>query len=282
MTYQLAVLGNPVAHSLSPQIHEQFAIQAGLDVHYEKTLVTEQDFSGVVTDFFEAGGKGLNITVPHKHLAYRLAHEVSREAETAEAVNTLFLTESNKIRGENTDGFGLLTDMSVSLGWTLQGARILILGAGGAVQGVVSQLLDAGPAELVIANRTFARAESIVSRYESNQLKAAPLDQLSDCGAFDVIISGSSAGLAETNLKAAGYLPESLKHEGTCCYDMIYGKQTAFLNWAATQPAGHSADGLGMLVSQAAKSFELWFGVNIKTKPVLEMLRTQLANSETR
>ncbi len=277
MTYQLAVFGNPIAHSLSPQIHEQFAKQAGIDIRYEKILVTEPEFASAVADFFTTGGKGLNITVPHKHSAFMLANETSPEAGKAEAVNTLFQSENGQLRGENTDGIGLLNDLTLNLGWSLAAKRILVLGAGGAVQGVVSDLLRANPKELVIANRTLATAESLVAKHQNPRLFALPLDKLSVCEPFDVIISGSSAGLQ--NERAQSHLPKQLKHEATCCYDMIYGKPTGFLNWASDLGTGRVSDGLGMLVEQAARSFQLWFGATIETAPVLKNMRAHLLNT---
>lgn len=277
MTYQLAVFGNPIAHSLSPQIHEQFATQAGIDICYEKTLVTEEDFVATAERFFASGGKGLNVTVPHKHSAFKLAAVCSPEATKAEAVNTLLLAETGQIRGENTDGRGLLNDLTLNLGWSLKDKRILILGAGGAVQGVISDLLSASPADLVIANRTLAKAEDIVAKHQSNSLSAIPLEGLLDCDPFDVIISGSSAGLQGGGQGAN--LPDDLKHGATCCYDMIYGKPTDFLKWAEDLATEQVADGLGMLVEQAARSFQLWFGATIETAPVLKHMRAQILNA---
>ena len=277
MTFNLAVLGNPVAHSLSPKIHHLFASEVGFDVHYEKFLVEAEDFDDTVVRFFDNGGKGLNVTLPHKSRAYEIAKSRSEEARLAESVNTLMLDANGEIRGENTDGFGLLNDIEVNLGWPVQGQRVLMLGAGGAAQGVVRNLLQRNPAELVIANRTLSRAEAIIERYDATNLSARSLEELLDQGSFDLIISASSGGLANEDPQAAeSYLPASLVGSDTRCYDMIYGKTTPLLTWAGSLGMDNRSDGLGMLVEQAAKSFHLWFDVQVSTGPVLRHLRDTL------
>ena len=271
MTFKLAVFGNPIAHSLSPQIHEQFAAQAGIDVAYEKVLVESEQFKPVAQDFFAAGGKGLNITVPHKLLAYDLAQQRSEEANAAKAVNTLFKTKDGELRGENTDGWGLLKDIETNLKWQVKNQRVLLLGAGGAAQGVVANLLKKQPALLVIANRTYERAATLVERFNDPRFVACDIVELSDLEPFDLIISASSGGLDKDNQES--FLPANLRQSATCCYDMIYGKQTPFLAWAETLPKTQRSDGLGMLVEQAARSFELWFDVKVETRQVLTNLR---------
>lgn len=278
MTFELAVLGDPVAHSLSPQIHREFARQAGLDVRYQKIQVAADEFQDVVKHFFASGGKGLNVTVPHKQRAFSMAVDLSNEAQLAGSVNTLFVSPSGDLRGETTDGSGLVTDLTENLGWNLQGSRILLLGAGGAAQGVVADLLKSHPESLVIANRTLEKAQGIVTSQGSPLVSAIPLSKLSDEESFDIIISASSAGLNDSAHESSGpLLPPQLSHQATCCYDMVYGKQTNFLTWAAHLPESQRADGLGMLVEQAAKSFALWFDVKIDSTPVLSDLRASIA-----
>lgn len=273
MTYQLAVFGNPVAHSLSPQIHHEFAAQVRLDVDYRKVLVEAEEFTQTAEAFFAKGGKGFNITVPHKFLAYQFAAEVSQQAELAQAVNTLVSVDGT-IRGENTDGWGLLKDIEQNLGWNVTDQRILLIGAGGAAQGVLADLLERKPAQLVIANRTLSKAKELVTRFKDAGLSACRMEDLLELDAFDLVISASSAGLsAETK---TDYLPYNIKHEQTCCYDMIYGKQTQFLTWASDLPKAQVSDGLGMLVEQAARAFNIWFDIKVDTKPVLQKLRAEI------
>jgi shikimate dehydrogenase len=277
MTYQLAVLGDPIAHSLSPQIHTQFAAQAGISAQYAKRHVLAKDFDQVVKDFFAQGGKGLNVTVPHKQRAFALATSCSQAATLARAVNTLLINESGELHGENTDGYGLLRDLQHNLHWQIENARILVLGAGGAAAGVIADLLSAEPKSICIANRTVERATDIVAGHQDQRLSALSLTELVGCGAFDLVISASSAGLQESGSDSAqAYLPASLKHSETCCYDMIYGRPTPLLNWAADLPRAQSTGGLGMLVEQAARSFELWFGVKLDTKPVIKQISVWL------
>ena len=275
MTFKLAVFGNPIAHSLSPQIHHLFADEVGIDLRYEKTLVESENFKDEVNRFFEHGGKGLNITVPHKELAFNLANSRSDKAEQAEAVNTLLLNSHGVLHGENTDGWGLLKDIEHNLNWRIEGKRVLLLGAGGASQGVLGDLLQRQPDQLTVANRTFERAKTLVGRFHGNNLTAIPLSDLSGSGAFDLIISASSGGLTDSPQTSEQYMPESLLHPESCCYDMIYGRPTPFLNWATTALGREQlSDGFGMLVEQAARSFQLWFDVEVSTQPVLKQLRT--------
>lgn len=268
MTHQLAVFGNPIAHSLSPQIHQQFAESAGIDIRYEKVLVPLGEFQNYAKRFFSDGGVGLNITVPFKQDAFAFAEEHSLAAITAGAVNTLTLSRQGELLGDNTDGTGLINDLQKNLGWQINDKRILVLGAGGAVQGVLRDLLDANPESITLANRTHEKAVALQNRFGNQKLISSPLDELSD--SFDLIISGSSAGLNSEDQPFD--LSASLLTPDTCCYDMIYGKKTPFLTWARSR--SNAADGLGMLVEQAARSFELWFGVKVDTKPVLKQLRS--------
>lgn len=266
-----AVFGNPIAHSKSPQIHRLFAEQTDQALGYEPLLAPLDDFPGFVRDFF-AQGLGANVTVPFKEQAFRLADQLTERARRAGAVNTLKKLEDGRLLGDNTDGVGLVRDLLDNAGVTLQGKRILLLGAGGAVRGVLEPLLAQQPSALVIANRTVARAEQLAGEFaELGPVQACAFEQLQ--GPFDVIINGTSASLG-------GELPplaESLIRSGaTFCYDMMYGAApTPFCQWAANLGAP-TRDGLGMLVEQAAAAFELWRGVRPDSAPVLAHLRRQL------
>ena len=266
------VFGNPIGHSKSPQIHRLFAEQTGQDLSYEPLLAPLDDFPGFAKAFFETG-LGANVTVPFKEQAYRLADRLSERAQRAGAVNTLKKLEDGSLLGDNTDGIGLVRDLLDNAGVALQGKRILLLGAGGAVRGVLEPLLAQRPAALFIANRTLAKAEQLAGEFaELGPVSASAFEQLQ--GPFDVIINGTSASLG-------GELPplgdDLIKPGDTLCYDMMYGaKPTPFCQWAAARKAS-SRDGLGMLVEQAAAAFELWRGVRPESATVLAALRLQLA-----
>lgn len=270
MADRYAVFGNPIAHSKSPEIHTRFAAQTGQALTYERLLAPLDGFAAGVRDFIAQGGKGANVTVPFKLEAYALADELSERARAAGAVNTLHF-DGGKIRGDNTDGIGLVTDIVTNAGLALAGKRILLLGAGGAARGVVLPLLLQKPGALVIANRTAARAEELARQFGAHGLvHACGFSQLQ--GDFDVIINATSASLADD----VPPLAPDLLHADVLAYDMVYGKEpTAFMRFAA----GHGAavrDGLGMLVEQAAESFSIWRGVRPDTAPVFAALRAQL------
>ena len=256
MTYRFAVFGDPVAHSLSPTIHHRFAEQVGLDVHYEKRLVSAAEFPSAVDDFFAEGGSGLNITVPHKLAAFQCCRQTSDEARQAEACNTLMPTPDG-IYGHNTDGLGLLDDLD-RLGWSPEGVRILILGAGGAIAGCLGPLLSRGPDEIVIANRSVEKAEKLAERF-GRRVSATDLLGLDRQGApFDLVINGISAGLSGS---AGVSLNNRILNAEGACYDLVYGAQeTPFLSMCSALTP-HRSDGLGMLLGQAARAFELWTGV---------------------
>jgi len=270
-----AVMGNPIAHSKSPHIHTLFAKQTGETVEYSAIRVDEGAFPQAVGEFRESGGRGLNITVPFKLEAWQLADELSERAQLANAVNTLVLRPDNTLFGDNTDGIGLLTDLRQNHQIPLRDRRILLLGAGGAVRGVVGPLLSAQPAELVVANRTAARAVELAESFKA-------LGTISGCGfdalegrQFDLIINGTSASLQGE----VPPIPEDILSEGGRCYDMMYGAEpTAFIRWAESHGAAQAVDGLGMLVEQAAESFALWRGVKPATQPVIEQLRRELSS----
>lgn len=265
-----AVFGNPVAHSKSPLIHRAFARQAGQRIHYQAVLVPPGDFAVALDRFQELGGRGLNITLPFKSEAFAAATVCSPRAQHCGSVNTLWFDAGGGRHGETTDGTGLMHDLArQDIG--VAGRRVLVLGAGGAVGGVLPDLLATGPGELVVANRTVQRAAELVSR-----LGAA--DRVQVCGypalagrQFDLVINGTSLGLTG-NLAP---LPDRLLAPGAHCYDMIYGDGArAFCDWARAHGAAHVSDGLGMLVEQAAESFLLWRGLRPDTVPVIAALRS--------
>ncbi|MCB1760477.1 MAG: shikimate dehydrogenase [Gammaproteobacteria bacterium] len=269
MSVRYGVIGNPIEHSKSPLIHAAFAAQSGDEIDYRRILGTAEGFEREVADFFRQGGGGLNVTVPFKERAWRLADRLGASAELAQAVNTLIPAADGGLRGENTDGIGLVRDLVVNHGCHLNGSRILLLGAGGASKGVAPALLEQGPLSLTIANRTAAKAEDLAARLASLGLvRGCGLDALGD-ERFDLIINGTSAGLSD-QLPA---LPPKLLEPGGWSYDLMYASEaTAFVRWGRAQGADQSLDGLGMLVEQAAESFFLWRGIRPETAPVIAML----------
>ncbi len=267
-----AVMGNPINHSKSPQIHTQFAEQTKQDLVYSAMLVPVDGFNSAVRDFFKGSGRGLNITVPFKEDAFAYVDQLSERAQTAKAVNTLIRQADGTVLGDNTDGAGIVRDLTVNLKVTLKGRRVLILGAGGAVRGVLKPVLDEQPTEVVIANRTFEKAQALADDFaQFGSVSAQRFEDLSD--SFDVIINGTSASLQ-------GDLPPiSAQVIGphTQVYDMMYGKEpTPFMQWAKEHGAAAAFDGLGMLVEQAAESFFLWRGVRPDSVAVLNTLRARL------
>ncbi|MCB1854921.1 MAG: shikimate dehydrogenase [Pseudomonadales bacterium] len=273
-TDRYAVFGNPIKHSKSPAIHAAFARQCDQPIQYRAVLVAVDGFEAAVRRFFAEGGAGLNVTVPFKREAFELAQRLSSRARRAGAVNTLTRTEDGALAGDNTDGVGLVRDMVANLGWLVQGQRVLVLGAGGAARGVLEPLLRENPRELVVVNRTPARAEQLAAEFaEVAAVEGGPFELLSD-RAFDLIINATSAGLTGDMPQ----LPESILTERSCCYDMVYGAQpTPFMRWAAHHAAWAVADGLGMLVEQAAESFYIWRRVRPDTRPVIRQIREALA-----
>jgi shikimate dehydrogenase len=270
MSDKYAVIGNPIAHSKSPSIHQAFAKQTGEDLEYGRILGEKGRFDRTVADFIATGGKGLNITVPFKEDAWRLADERSDRAETAGAVNTLILLQDGNLRGDNTDGVGLVRDLSVNHGCELAGAEILLLGAGGATRGVLRPLLEAGPQRLTIANRTASKALTLVQECSDlGEINGCGLEQLKN-RSFDIIINGTSAGLDDN----VPDIPDLILRPNGWVYDMMYGdKPTAFMRWGQEHGASKALGGLGMLVEQAAESFFLWRGVRPETAPVIAMLQ---------
>jgi shikimate dehydrogenase len=271
MTDQYAVMGNPVAHSKSPLIHRRFAEQTGQDMDYRTVLVARDGFARAVQEFQAQGGRGLNVTVPFKQEAWQLADQRSPRAERAGAVNTLVLRSDGQRFGENTDGLGLVRDLRRNHGADLAGWRVLVLGAGGAVRGVLEPLLAEGPAEVVIVNRTAVKATVLAEDFSTLGRVYGGGYGILDGARFDLVINGTAASLQGQ----VPPVPASALARGAWCYDMMYGDApTPFLQWAAGHGASKLIDGLGMLVEQAAESFHLWRGVWPDTLPVLAELRT--------
>lgn len=263
-----AVFGHPIGHSKSPKIHALFARQTGQDIIYTACDVPPNCFEVAVRAFRAGGGKGLNLTVPLKELGFALAEKLTPRAELAGAVNTLWW-EDETLFADNTDGVGLICDLSVNHKLTLAGRRILVLGAGGAARGIIGPLLEQQPAQLVIANRTLARAQELAARFAAlGKIQALSFETLT--GQFDLIINATSASLAGE----LPPLPEDLLTPSGVCYDLMYADQpTAFVRWGIDHGASRSCDGLGMLVEQAAEAFFRWRGVRPETAPVIQALR---------
>lgn len=274
MTDRYAVFGNPIAHSKSPQIHTLFAQQFDLDIRYTAELLELEDFETQAQQFFQEGLKGANVTVPFKLDAMEFAKAnggLTERAERAGAVNTLALNNDGKAFGDNTDGAGIIRDITQNIGFDIRDKQVLILGAGGAVRGIMKPLMDCKPKHVVIANRSEPRAMALANDFGAcghgfPDIKALP---------FDLIINGTSASLS-------GDVPPihlETVAEHTYVYDMMYSAEpTSFLKWASVN-SNHLFDGLGMLVEQAAESFEVWTGYKPQTQPVIQTLRNQLSEA---
>lgn len=265
-----AVMGNPVAHSKSPEIHQLFARQFGHRIEYLAIQVDPGGFAQAVEQFRASGGSGLNVTVPFKLDAYRLADYRSDRAEIAGAVNTLKFEASGRILGDNTDGIGLVHDIELNLGFSIKDKQVLILGAGGAVRGVLGPMFKHHPAKVVIANRTISKARDIAEAFSGQgPIEVCTYDSLRGKH-FDIVINGTSSGLQGE----IPPLPETLFARGALAYDMMYGdRPTPFMEWSALHDAARVSDGLGMLVEQAAESYFVWHGQRPDTKPVIAALR---------
>ena len=267
------LVGHPVSHSWSPFIHGMFAQSTAQNLVYRLFDVTPEDFRRDILKLFTGGVRGLNVTLPHKQAAADLVNELTPRATRAQAVNTIAFFEDTTLLGDNTDGIGLTFDLEHNMKVPLADKRLLILGAGGAVRGVLGPLLERELREVVIANRTRHKAQSLAAEF-------ADLGSISGCGfaeiggpPYDLIINATSASL-RGDLPP---LPEGLVGEETVCYDMAYGRaQTPFTAWAATQHAARACKGWGMLVEQAAESFLLWRGIRPNTRPVLDALAPHL------
>lgn len=273
MTDRYAVFGNPIKHSKSPQIHAAFAETTDQDLSYEAICVAEGDFDQQVETFLSGAGKGLNITIPFKEEAWKLAEKRSPQAELAGAVNTLYRDAEGRLCGDNTDGIGMVRDIVNNHRGVIKDRKVLILGAGGAVRGVLQPVLQELPAKLVIANRTASKAIALADLVaDLGDVKGCGYDELGD-ESFDLIINGTAASLQGE----VPPLPESILAEGGWCYDMMYAAEpTAFCLWATEKNASKALDGLGMLVEQAAESFRIWRGVEPNSQAVIEKIRSSL------
>ncbi len=272
MTDKYAVIGNPISHSKSPLIHEAFAKQTNQDISYERILAPLDGFEATVKDLIASGYKGVNVTVPFKFEAYKLATHHSPRSLGAGAANTLRFEELDII-ADNTDGAGLVRDIEENLKTSINGKRVLLLGAGGAAEGVLHLILVKSPSVLVIANRTLDKALSMVKKIEMQQkhqmttLTACAFQDLST-QSFDIVINATSTGLTDTALP----IHNNIFAEGSLAYDMMYGRETPFMK-QARQNGAQVADGLGMLVEQAAEAFYLWRGVRPETQSVIQQIR---------
>lgn len=273
MSDTYCVFGNPIAHSKSPAIHAAFAAATGQDMRYAARLAPVDGFAAAVAEFVAAGGRGANVTVPFKEEAFRLATRLTPRAQRAGAVNTLAFADG-EILGDNTDGAGLVADITRNLGIDLSGQRILLLGAGGASRGVIAPLVAAGPQSLTIANRTADKAVALAAAFaDIFTVDGGNFANLAG-RSFDRVINATSASLGGESLP----LPAGIFAPGSLAYDMMYGKgETPFLRQASEAGAAYCADGLGMLVEQAAEAFQVWRGVRPDTQPVLAELRAALA-----
>ena len=274
MTDLYAVIGNPIAHSKSPIIHHAFAELTHQDIQYERVLAPLDDFAGTVHGMISHGFKGANVTVPFKLEAYAMANQLTERAQDAGAVNTLVFTPQG-ILGDNTDGVGLVRDITENIGVSIKGKRVLLIGAGGASEGVLHPLLAAQPELLIITNRTLDKAINMVKRVEARgemlyvSVDAYAFDDLAG-QQFDIVINATSAGLTDSQLP----LPASIFASGALAYDMMYGRVTPFMAFAH-QHGASVFDGLGMLIEQAAEAFYIWRGIRPDTAPVIEMFKHQ-------
>jgi shikimate dehydrogenase len=263
------LVGHPVEHSRSPFIHTLFARQTGQHITYELIDVSPAGLETAVRGFGAAGGRGLNVTVPHKAAAFALCGEVTHAARVAGAINTITI-DGNRLRGDNTDGVGFIRDVTVNQGFDLAGRSVILFGAGGAARGIVGPLLAEKPAKLVIANRSRQRAAELVAHFGNPpEIEIVEFDKLASQPAFDLLVNASSAGLKGE----ATPFPGSLVNAESFCYDMVYSRNdTPFVTWAHDHGAGHAVQGWGMLLEQAAESFRIWRGVMPVTAPILKQL----------
>ena len=271
---KFAVIGDPVKHSLSPKIHNLFAKQHGNQIEYEKIRVSKGWFVAFVEDFFSNRGAGLNITLPLKTEAFEIAEALDEDSRSCQAVNTLKLV-NGKLSGFNTDGVGFLTDLETWHGITVKDKKILLLGSGGAAKGIVRPLLAREPKALVIANRTHASARALADQLHSENFKGLEGLGLDDAELlnkrFDIIVNATSAGHKISEMPIDGALLED-----AVCYDLSYGPAASFSRWAELRGAKRSIDGLGMLIEQAAKSYEIWTGFSPNTESVRAKIRSEV------
>jgi shikimate dehydrogenase len=269
-----AVIGNPIEHSKSPDIHLLFADQTGEQLTYEKILADKDKFPNVVSEFFYNGGKGLNVTVPFKNDACAFVDELTDYAKNASAVNTIYKNDDGKFIGANTDGIGLLRDLKKTLRIPIISKKILIVGAGGATQGIVEPLLNENPAQLIIANRTTSKADAIAEQFKDfGNVTSCALSEIPK-QPFDLVLHATSVGLQGNNVE----LPVEIIGPNACCYDLLYSEQdTPFMTWAKSHNAGTVVDGFGMLLEQAAEAFYLWRGMRPDTGMAYHYFRPDVA-----
>ena len=272
---QFAVFGHPISHSLSPAIHQAFAQQCGIELAYRAIDVPPADFADAVRRFFADGGRGANVTLPHKAAAFALADQHSVAATRAGTANVLTRREDGRLAAHNTDGDGMVRDLAERHEIDLRGHDTLLLGAGGAARGVAWPLLDAGVRSLTIVNRSPAAADALADAIgEPARVRTRYWDDLATIGSFDLIVNATSAGV----LGAALQLPFALLGSRAVCYDLSYGQAAAgFIGWARAAGARYACDGLGMLVQPAADAVALWHGQRPDTEPVYQTLRRQTA-----
>jgi shikimate dehydrogenase len=265
------VIGHPVSHSLSPFIHARFARATGEAIEYATLEAPRDAFAASARAFFDAGGRGANVTLPFKVEAFELAHARSERATLAGAANFLAMRDA-RLHADNTDGAGLVRDLRANLGLSLEGMSVLVVGAGGATRGVLGPLLDCAPRALVIANRSSERAHELARRFERlGPVHACALDAIPR-SRYDLVVNATSTSTRGEPLALASFVLE-----GACVYDMAYGPGARAFLAGASAHAARVSDGLGMLVEQAAESFELWRGVRPATAPVLAELRARFA-----
>ena len=269
MTDRYGVIGHPISHSKSPVIHQQFANQTGQDISYEAFDIAPENLSEELNTLIEAGVKGLNVTVPHKNSVADWVDDLSDRARKAGAVNTILIDADGRTSGENTDGVGLLRDLKQNLAINPADKNILILGAGGATRGIIQPILETGPASLRIANRTIEKAVELTELFaDIGKITTCRFDELGG-QTFDLIINATSAGLTGD----VPPFPASIIDSHVICYDLSYSMtETPFCSWAAEQGATEVQQGWGMLVEQAAESFQIWRGVRPDTAAVLKLL----------
>jgi len=272
------VIGNPIAHSVSPDIHHIFGELTQRRIQYSRTQATEENFETTVLNWKGQGGLGCNVTMPFKSLAMQTVDRIKPCARRAQALNTIYMHKDGSLVGYNTDGTGLLADLRSTLRVDPAGLRVLMIGAGGAARGVLGPLVDRKPSALAITNRTFSKAEELADQFSSNQhtVQAVKIENLANTEPFDLVINATSSGLTGTELE----LPEGLFSNQSLAYDMVYSNtDTPFMSWARNHGATKVTDGFGMLVEQAADAFLIWQGVRPKTRLVYPRL-THLRNPE--
>lgn len=276
MINRYTVIGNPIAHSVSPDIHHVFGELTQRHIQYSRTEATNENFASVVQSWKAEGGLGCNVTMPFKSLAMQTVDRIKPCAHRAQALNTIFMHKDGSLVGYNTDGSGLLADLRGTLRVDPAGLRVLMIGAGGAARGVLGPLVDTKPSALVVTNRTLSKAEELAEQFSGvhTKVQAIAIESLANTEAFDLVINATSSGLTGAELA----LPDGLFSNQALAYDMVYSNQdTPFMSWARTHGAATVTDGFGMLVEQAADAFLIWQGVRPKTRlvyPRLAHLRT--------